>query len=199
MPLRLISIETVKTLFDGWNAFHRVTVKLADANGHESTVTHSVEAHGEGVAVLPYDPARRIALLVRQLRTPVAFAYADGVTLEVPCGGRGEASPIEAARRELLEEAGIAPLALDLIGAGYPMPGVSTELTHLYLASFSVSDRVQGLGGGVHADGEVMDVIEMPLVELEMAIRDGRMKDLKAIALFYALKDRRPDLFVKAG
>lgn len=192
---RFLGIETVSTLFNGWNAFHRVTIKLADAAGTVTTVTHSVEAHGEGVAVLPYDPDRRVAVLVRQLRTPLAFAYGDGMSVEVPCGGRGDDEPEQAARRELFEEAGLKPKVFDRVGAGFPMPGVSTELTHLYLAAFSEADRVQGAGGGIHAEGEMISVVEMPLLELESAIRDGHVRDLKAITLFYALKDRRPELF----
>ena len=199
MSLRFLGIEAVKTLFDGWNSFHRVTIRTADARGSEATVTHSVEAHGEGVAILPYDPVRGITLLVRQLRTPVAFAYGTGITLEAPCGGRGEYSPVDAARRELLEEVGVSPLTIEPIGAGFPMPGVSTELTHLFLASFTNCDRIQGAGGGVHAEGEVIEIVEMPLRELGVAIADGRIQDLKAIALFYALKDRRRDLFSKSA
>lgn len=198
MPTK-IAIESVTTLFDGWNAFHRVTIRVADADGNETSVTHSVEAHGEGVAILAYDPDRRIALLVRQMRTPVAFAYGNGVTLEVPAGGRGDDTPEAAARRELLEEVGVAPETLELVGAGFPMPGVSTELTHLFLAAFQDHDRVRGEGGGVHAEGEFLDIVEIPLQELETAIRDGRVKDLKAITLLYALKDLRPDLFAKTS
>ena len=195
MQLRLIAIESIQTLFSGWNAFHRVTIRLADTKGAETTVTHSVEAHGDGVAILPYNPRQRTALLVRQLRTPIAFAFGNGVTLEAPCGGRGSDEPEVAARKELLEEVGIAPLTLDLVGAGFPMPGVSTELTYLYLASFSDEEQIAGAGGGVRAEGEDIEVVEMPLHDLQAAITDGRVQDLKAITLFYALKDRRPDLF----
>lgn len=195
MPFKFVAIEAVKTLFEGWNAFHRVTIRMADAKGVETTVTHSVEAHGDGVAVLPYDPERGIALLVRQLRTPVAFAFPDGITLEAPCGGRGQDAPVDAARRELLEEVGVSPLDLEPIGAGFPMPGVSTELTYLFLAAFSERERVAGAGGGVQAEGEDIEIVEMPLHDMQAAIADGRIQDLKAITLFYALKDRRPELF----
>jgi nudix-type nucleoside diphosphatase (YffH/AdpP family) len=193
MQKHSLAIEAVKTLFDGWNAFHRVKIKITSPDGVDVVATHSVEAHGEGVAIMPYDPDRRVALLVRQLRTPIAFAYGDGLTLEVPAGGRGTDSPDDAAKREMAEEVGVQNAVLERIGAGYPMPGVSTELTHLYLAKFSASQRVGG--GGVHADGEFIEIVEMPLSELEIAIQDGRVKDLKAITLLYALKNRHPELF----
>lgn len=194
MQFRLVGIDAIKTLFDGWNRFHRVTIRLANASDIEHTVTHSVEDHGEGVAILPYDPVRRVALLVRQVRTPVAFGYGDGITLEVPAGGRGEEAPLEAAKRELREEVGVESGALEPIGAGYPMPGVSTELTHLYLAAFEPHERVDA-GGGVVAEGESVEIVEMPLSELEDAIADSRIKDLKAITLYYALRVRHPELF----
>lgn len=193
MQFRLIGIDRVKTLFDGWNRFHRVTIRLANASDAEHTVTHSVEDHGEGVAILPYDPVRRVVLLVRQLRTPIAFGYGDGVTLEAPAGGRGDEPPLDAAKRELREEVGIASDFLEPIGAGYPMPGVSTELTHLYLAAFQPHERIDA-GGGISAEGESMEIVEMPMSEMACAIADGRIKDLKAITLYYALRVRYPEL-----
>ncbi len=182
------------TLFQGWNNFHRVTLRVADAKGHETTVTHSVEDHGDGVAIFAYDPNRRIGYLVRQLRTPVAYTGSDGSTLELPAGGRGDDSPIDAARRELREEIGLDADDLQHVGAGHPMPGVSTELTHLFLAivDLTIMNRKTG---GIHAEGEYIDIVEMPLWEFPQAIQDGRIRDLKAITLTYLLMTRRPYLF----
>ena len=75
-------------------------------------LAREIEDHGRATAVLPYDPTRRVALLVEQFRTP-AF-YAAGVTsvLEVPAGLLDESEPEEGARREAFEETGIAGLAL---------------------------------------------------------------------------------------
>ena len=67
---------------DGWAKFLRLTVRLDD--GH--LLTRQVEHHGEAVAVLPYDPDRRTALLVRLLRAPPLYLGEDGM-LEEPVAG----------------------------------------------------------------------------------------------------------------
>src|SRR5215831_8090804 len=69
-----IEITGTTTVHDGWGQFLIATVRLADGQ----CVTREIEHHGDAVAVLAYDPSRRTALLVRQLRAPML--YRDGTT-----------------------------------------------------------------------------------------------------------------------
>ncbi|MEO1102453.1 MAG: NUDIX hydrolase, partial [Pseudomonadota bacterium] len=71
-------------------------------------IVREVHDHGHGACVLPYDPARRTALLVRQLRVPVHLVTGDGLILEVAAGviDPQDASPTAAAVREAREELG---------------------------------------------------------------------------------------------
>ena len=39
-----------------------------------TVVTRAIEDHGNAVAVLPYDPVRRTAILVQQMRAPALYA-----------------------------------------------------------------------------------------------------------------------------
>ena len=55
-----------RILHQGWGRFGVVRLRLAD--GFE--IEREIKDHGDAVAVLPYDPERREALLVRQLRAP---------------------------------------------------------------------------------------------------------------------------------
>ncbi len=195
MPVGFKGITGFKTLFDGWNRFHRVSAELVDgASGNTTIITHSVEDHGDGVGILPFDPARGIVLLVRQMRMPAAFAGHDPMVLESPAGGSDGDIPEVAARRELAEEVGIENCELDYVGTGYPMPGISTELTHLYLARFDAS-HITSSGGGLADEGEHIEIIEMPITGLIPAISNGTLKCMRTIALTYALKDRHPELF----
>jgi hypothetical protein len=75
------------------------------------------------------------------------------------------------------------------------MPGVSTELTFLYLAEFDERGRSEK-GGGLANEGEYIEVVEFLIADLIPAIKDGRINCLRTIALAYALKDIRPELFV---
>jgi nudix-type nucleoside diphosphatase (YffH/AdpP family) len=176
--------------FAGWNRMLIATVRLASG----AVIERSVEDHGNAAAVLPYDPGRRCAMLVRQLRVPLLYAHQIPDSLEVPAGVLDEDDPAECVRREAMEEAGLRLGALVHVAGTYPMPGVSTERIELFLAEYAGDDRV-GAGGGVEAENEEIEVVEMPLAELSDLARRGALPDLKTLALVQALMLARPDLF----
>lgn len=89
-----------------------------------------VVVHPGAVGVAAIDDDDRI-LLIRQFRHPVG-----GYLLELPAGLRdvpGE-SPLETARRELAEEAGIAATQWHVLVDFFNSPGGSTEAFRCYLA-----------------------------------------------------------------
>jgi nudix-type nucleoside diphosphatase (YffH/AdpP family) len=186
----MTKILRVETIHDGWSKFLMLTVRLAD--GVE--LRREVEDHGSAVTVLPYDPERRVALLVRQLRVPVLHAGGPDTVLEAPAGRIESADPAECARREAVEEVGVALTTLDRVGTVWSMPGVATEQMTLYLAPFSARDRV-GAGGGLSSEHENIEVVEMPLSELWSLYVEGQLEDLKTLALVQALRLREPQLF----
>ena len=186
----MAEIKRVETIHDGWGKFLILTVRLAD--GVE--LRREVEDHGAAVTVLPYDPERRVALLVRQLRVPVLYAGGASTLLEAPAGRLESADPAECARREANEEVGVALTRLDHVGTVWTMPGVATERMTLYLAPFSARDRV-GAGGGLSSEHENIEVVEMPLAELWSMCVEGKLDDMKTLTLVQALRLREPQLF----
>ena len=122
--------------------------------------------HGEAAAVLTVDRRRGVAILVRQWRGPLVAIGADPYLLEA-CAGivdPGE-TPDEAARREANEETGLEIGELRKIGTILTSAGTLTERMHLYIAEVSAEDRRTNGGGNPH-EGEDIEVVEMPLVEL---------------------------------
>lgn len=162
---------------------------------HSVEVVREVHDHGHGAAVLPYDAARRTALLVRQLRVPVHVVEGDGLLLEAAAGviDPADPSPMDAARREAREELGYELHDLTPVITFYPIPGLVTERMHCFLARYTPADRLEGDTGA--DDDEVLDVEEWPLKELWAAMGDGRLKDGKAIICLYALRLAQPELF----
>lgn len=183
-------IVSVATLHEGWGRFLRVSVRLPGG----AVIVREVEDHGIAVAVLPYDPERRVAILARQLRAPVLLSAGLPSLLEAPAGRLDEDDPEACARREAEEEVGLRLAGLDRVGTVWPCPGVSTERVHLYLAAFAAGDRVSAGGGLAHEDEEI-EVVEIGLDALWSMLERGEILDLKTLALVQALRLRRPALF----
>jgi len=180
-----------KTVYAGYLTVERMRVRLAD--GDEAT--REVENHGQAVAVLPYDPIARTALIVSLFRAP-AFAFAGETAVEEACAGMIEAeSEAETARREAMEEMGVRLGVLEPVGRVWSSPGVSAERVSLFIAAYGPADRVAE-GGGVAEEHEGITVIERPLADLAAAADAGEIADLKLLTLTLALRVRRPRLFV---
>jgi nudix-type nucleoside diphosphatase (YffH/AdpP family) len=186
------TVEAVETLFKGWGRYLKVTLRQDG-----ETYGRELEDHGSGVAVLPYDPVRRVALLVRQTRVgPLFLGDPAPELLEIPAGlldHPGEA-PEAAARREVLEEIGVRLTSLEAQGEAYSSPGCTTESIHLFLAAYEGADRIAA-GGGLAEEYEGIEVVEVALAELLADALSSRLRDMKTLALVLMLHAKRPDLF----
>lgn len=179
-----------RIVHDGWCRMRTVEFSFPDG----VRLTREVEDHGRAVCVLPYDPDRRVALLIRQFRAPLFYADGTADLIEAPAGLLDEPDPKEGARREAYEEAGVRLGPLESIASVWSMPGVSTERMDLFLAVYSQADR-SGPGGGVPDEGEDIEVLEMPLATLARMSESGELTDVKTLLMVLALRLRRPELF----
>lgn len=185
-------IVSVETKHRGWSALLVATIRLPDG----STITREIEDHGNAVGVLAYDPVRRTAVLVQQMRAPVLLAAKQPHLLEAVAGLiDGDEAPESSARRETMEEAGLRLRSLDHVVTAWTMPGISTERMDLFLGEYAQADRVNA-GGGI--EDESIQVFEMPLAELAAMADAGTLTDMKTLLLLLTLRLRRPDLFIPA-
>lgn len=177
-----------------YDGYAKVTVlTLADETGARHL--REVVSFGQSACVLPYDPDRRVALVVRLPRAPLLLHGVAGDLTEAPAGmvGDGEEAG-DAIRREAMEEAGLALTELEPVAVCWPSPGVIAERTHLFLAPYRLQNRL-GPGGGLAEEHEAITVEELPLIELWRAAQGGQLHDLKTFALVLALNARHPSLF----
>jgi len=174
----------------GWTTIRQVKVRLDTGD----VVVREVEDHGNAAAVLSFDAERRTAILIRILRAPVFLTAGQVKLLECPAGLVQEANPADTARREAYEEVGVVLHELDHAGRVWTAPGISSEMMDLYLAPYSATDRVH-IGGGLAAEHEHIDVVELGLDELWAMAERNEIEDLKTLALVLMLKIRRPELF----
>jgi len=185
------SILSSRRLFTGWLNLLLLRVHLG---GREED--RPVIEHPSGSAVLVYDPARRVALTVRQTRTPVLML--DHPCLAEPVAGVAEdESAADTARREAEEEVGVRLREVEKVGLAWMTPSSSTECVHLFLAEYAQGDRVSE-GGGAPDENEQLDVREEALSALWAEVESGATTDAKLLLLLQALRIRRPDLFEPA-
>jgi nudix-type nucleoside diphosphatase (YffH/AdpP family) len=178
-----------RIVYDRWSIVSEASVRLP--NG--ATELRIIEDHGCAVAVLLYDPDRRVALLVCQPRAPVMH-IGEAPLLEVVAGRIEGRSAEQTARAEALEEAGVAVSHLRHVATLWPMPAVSTERIALYLAEYAASDRIAA-GGGAADENECIEVVELPLVKLWQELQEGRVTDGKTFTLLQSLMIQKPELF----
>jgi nudix-type nucleoside diphosphatase (YffH/AdpP family) len=186
----MAEILATKILHRGWANFSLVSIRLT----HGQLIERAVEDHGRAVAVLPYDPVRRVAMLVEQLRAAMLVSAGISHSREAPAGILEGPDPEDCARREALEECGLALRDLEHISRCWTMPGVSTEEMDMFLASYDAADRI-GPGGGLDDENEHITVVEVPLKELAAAADAGTLSDLKTFVLVQTLRLRKPQLF----
>src|SRR6202167_3350019 len=99
------------TVYSGYLTVDALQVRLSDG----AIVSREIERHGDAAAVLPYDAERRCALIVQLFRAPV-FDVRGATSLQEACAGMiVNEEPAAVARREALEELGVALHRLDFV------------------------------------------------------------------------------------
>jgi len=134
--------------------------------------------------VVPLTSDGRV-VMVRQRRHGI-----DAETLELPGGmiDPEDASPLEAARRELLEETGYHAATLEPLGKIAPNPAMQSNWTHSFLARDVELTAKPALDGG-----EDIDVVLVPYREIPERVARGEITHaLVVVAFAYALGLRAP-------
>ena len=134
------------------------------------TVSLEIVRHPGGAAVVALDPDHRVCML-RQYRHA-----AGGWIWELPAGklDPGE-SPLETARRELEEEAGLRADTWQTLGRMVSTPGFCDEIIHLFLAQSltKVAARTEA--------HELLECHWIPWVQVSDWALDGTLIDAKSI------------------
>jgi 8-oxo-dGTP pyrophosphatase MutT (NUDIX family) len=142
--------------------------RVALPNG--TTAELEIIRHPGGAAVVALDDRNRICLL-RQFRHAM-----EGWLWELPAGKiDNREPPLDTARRELEEEAGVAAASWQTLGDYVSSPGVFTEVVHLYLATqlTALPQRPE--------EHEVFEVHWLPLQDVLAMAHSGELRDGKSL------------------
>ncbi|QVM83722.1 NUDIX domain-containing protein [Novosphingobium decolorationis] len=176
-------------LYDGWYRFERLSLKMPDGKAVERHLLHN----GSAAAVLPYDVERRCILLIQQPRAAVIDAR-EPPLFECIAGNLDGDTPETCIRKEALEEAGLILGKLEPIANIWPIPPVSTERVQLYLAPYTLADRISQ-GGGAEDEDEHITVAEVPFAHLQTLVAEGLLPDAKTLVAAQALMLRHPEFW----
>lgn len=156
---------------DHWVVALRLDQVLSPDDPHGEAFGRLVLEHPGAVVVLAADEDDRV-LCLQQYRHPAGRAF-----VELPAGLLDVAGeePLEVARRELREEAGLAARDWVLLASTYPSPGISGEVQHLFLAR-GLTEVDRGDFVPEHEEA-VMTRFWAPFEALHRAALTGRVSD----------------------
>lgn len=131
---------------------------------------------GDWINVVPVTKDDKV-VLIRQFRHGI-----EEVTLEIPGGMVDDAdgSPMESARRELLEETGYEAEELIHIGTMTPNPAILNNRCHTFLALNARLVAAPQMDGSEDIQTELVDAAEVPAL-----IASGQINHALVIAAFY--------------
>jgi len=143
-------------------------------------IKRSVVRHAGSAVMMAVDDKKRV-LLVRQYRLP-----ADKYLWELPAGklDPGE-KPLQAAKRELIEETGYRAKKWSKLVSFWPSPGYIDERMTIFLAE----DLTEG--EATPMDDERIETRWFKKKELAEMIESGKIEDGKTILAFLMWKGRK--------
>ena len=177
-----IKIQNVRLLSDDWYVLKKTTFDWRRADGAWQTMSRETYDRGDGATLLPYNLAARTVLLTRQFRYPAYASGYDALMIEAAAGLLDKAEPEARIRAEVEEEIGYRLGAVRKIFECFMSPGSVTERLHFFVAEYDASMRISD-GGGVEAEGEEIDVLELDLDQALAMVAGGEIVDAKTILL----------------
>jgi ADP-ribose pyrophosphatase len=171
VPMTWPVSETTDLHRDGWVVALRADQVRRPGHPEEEPFRRVVLEHPGAAVILAVDDEDRV-LCLWQYRHAAGHRF-----VEIPAGlldHEGE-EPLEVAKRELAEEAGLAASEWTHLVSTYASPGISGELAHLYLAR-GLSEVGRGDFELVHEEAEMV-AGWVPFAELVEAVLDGRVRD----------------------
>lgn len=166
MDLTEKTLSSEQVFNGGFIKVSRDAVSLPDGS---SAVREYIRHPGAAAVLALTDDGRLV--MERQYRYPAGREF-----LEIPAGKLDPAElPHDTARRELLEETGYVASQWRYLGKAWPCIGYADEVIHYYLATGLQLQQRQ------LDEGEFLEVLLLPLDEVQQMALSGEIADSKTI------------------
>ncbi|MGG5808340.1 NUDIX domain-containing protein [Falsiroseomonas sp. CW058] len=190
-----LEVEADEVVYGGRFAMQRVRFRYRRFDGTPSRpLTWELWRRGNGVLVLPFDPATDRVALIEQFRLPALAAGLAPVMTECPAGllEAGE-DPEASGRRELREETGLVPRAMAPMGRFMLMQGGCDEVLHFWCAAVDLA-APQDATHGLAQEGEDTRLRVIPAEDAFRLVAENRIENAPAAMALLWLQVNRARL-----
>ena len=183
-----ITIEKTELLSDNWYLLNKVTYNYQEENKSVETHIREVYDRGNGAAILLYNSSQKTVILTRQFRLPSYLnGNKTGMMIEVCAGLLDKDHPEQCIIRETEEETGYRVSKVQKVFETFMSPGAVTQILYLFVGEYDETMKVHE-GGGLDAEQEHIEVMELPFDEAYAMIATGEIKDAKTVMLLQYAK-----------
>ncbi|SHG35235.1 nudix-type nucleoside diphosphatase, YffH/AdpP family [Flavobacterium fluvii] len=183
-----ITIQKTELLSDNWYILNKVTYDYQEEDKNTETHIREVYDRGNGAAILLYNSTQKTVILTRQFRLPSYLnGNKTGMMIEVCAGLLDKDNPEQCIIRETEEETGYRISTVQKVFETFMSPGAVTEILYLFVGEYDESMKVHE-GGGLDAEQEHIEVIELSFDNAYAMIATGEIKDAKTVMLLQYAK-----------
>ncbi len=178
-----IKILQTAILSSNWHTLKKITYRFTEKDGSEKI--HSREAYdrGNGATILLFNKEQQTIILTRQFRLVTYInGNPDGMLIEACAGLLDTDNAEDCIKRETEEETGYQVKDVRKIMEAYMSPGSVTEILYFFVAEYSKAMKITD-GGGIEAEQENIEVLEIPFKQTLEMMATGEIKDGKTIML----------------
>ena len=177
-----------KLLSDNWYSLRKFTFDYQKKDGSWEHQEREAYDRGNGAAILLYNTADSTIILTKQFRLPTYInGNPSGMMIEACAGLLDNDNPEDAIRRETEEETGFKISSIERVFEAYMSPGSVTEILYFFIAEYTNAMKVSD-GGGVAAESENIEVLQLSIDEAMQMIKTGEIKDAKTMLLLQFIK-----------
>lgn len=178
-----VRIIDTEILSDNWYILKKIHYEILEKNGTWKRQQREAYDRGNGATILLYNKEQSTVILTRQFRLPSFInGNESGMLIETCAGLLDQDNPEECIKRETEEETGYKITNVKKVFEAYMSPGSVTEILYFFVASYDQHMKVSE-GGGVAAEQENIEVLELPFAKALEMMDTGEIKDGKTIML----------------